>query len=121
MEIQKAFSPNFLIQELILADLRHSQLIFGLEALGLAPLDNHFLGLGKLIANLIGFSTDQELDIFFEIYQSFMSKSTAFPVTQNGTGLKPLAIKCYEALNRKAQKLGTPLISEEEFLRMAGE
>jgi hypothetical protein len=99
METQAHLPLNTLIKELILADLRHCQLIFGLEALGLSPLDNHFLGLSNLFAREMGYITDQELDVFYEIYQSFMEKSTSFLVAPNGAELKQLAKECHEALS----------------------
>lgn len=115
METNKSISLEEVIKELILADLRHSQLIFGLEALQLAPMDYHFLSLYQLIASWMGFRTDEELDSFMEIYQSYMYKSTSYPVSQHGLDLKPLAEECYEALLTKAQNLGLALISKEEF------
>lgn len=116
MKNDKSISLEILIKELILADLRHSQLIFGLEALQLAPLDFHFLNLYQLIANWMGFRTDEELDVFMEIYQSFMYQSTVIPVSQHGEDLKPLSSRCFLALQRKANDLGLPVISEEEIL-----
>lgn len=115
METKQTLSLETLIKELILADLRHSQLIFGLEALQLAPMDYHFLNLYQLIASWMGFRTDEELDGFMEIYQSYMYKSTSYPVSQHGLDLKTLAKECYEALLTKAQNLGLALISKEEF------
>lgn len=103
METKQTLKLETLIKELILADLRHSQLIFGLEALQLAPMDYHFLNLYQLIASWMGFRTDEEMDAFMEIYQSFMYKSTSYPVSQHGLDLKPLAEECYEALLTKAK------------------
>ncbi len=98
METQTEITLNHVIEELILADLRHCQLIFGLEALGLAPMDNHFLDLSKLIASFMGYKTDQELDLFYDIYQTYMGKSTTFLVNPNGTELKELARECHLAI-----------------------
>ncbi|SEF67452.1 hypothetical protein [Algoriphagus boritolerans] len=115
METKKPISLEGVIKELILADLRHSQLIFGLEALQLAPLDYHFLNLYQLVANWIGFRTDEEMDSFMEIYQSFMYKSTSYPVSQYGLDLKPLADKCYETLQSRAQNLGLKFNPKKQF------
>lgn len=103
MVTQTEIPLSLLIEELILADLRHCQLIFGLEALGLAPMDNHFLDLSKLIASWMGYKTDQELDLFYEIYQSFMNKSTAYPVSPDGGELRPLAKTCQEELRLRSK------------------
>lgn len=115
MKNYKSISLEILIKELILADLRHSQLIFGLEALQLAPMDYHFLNLYQLVANWMGFRSDGEMDIFMEIYQSFMYQSTSVPVSQHGLDLKPIASQCFLALYEKAQMLGLPVISEKEL------
>lgn len=118
MKNNKSISLEILIKELILADLRHSQLIFGLEALQLAPLDFHFLNLYQLIANWMGFRTDEELDVFMEIYQSFMYQSTSVLVSPHGLDLKPLADQCFLELHEKAQMLGLPEVSDFDFLNM---
>lgn len=121
METNKSISHEEVIKELILADLRHSQLIFGLEALQLAPMDYHFLNLYQLIATWMGFRTDQEMDIFMEIYQPFMYKSISYSVSQHGLDLIPLAKECYETLITKAQNLGLPLISDAYFFQFETE
>ena len=115
METNKSLSLKLLIEKLILADLRHSQLIFGLEALQLAPMDYHFLNLYQLVANWMGFRSDGEMDIFMEIYQSFMYESTSIPVSQHGLDLKPMASQCFLALHVKAQMLGLHVFSEKEL------
>ncbi|GAB3221245.1 hypothetical protein J0A67_06845 [Algoriphagus aestuariicola] len=118
METNISLSLKPLIEELILADLKHCQLIFGLAALGLDPLDNHFLGLGNLIANWMGFKTDQEMDMFFDIYQVYMSEATAFPISQDGRDLKSLASECFLTLHEKAQMLGLPEVSISDLLHI---
>lgn len=112
METKQTLTLETLIKELILADLRHSQLIFGLEALQLAPMDYHFLNLYQLIASWMGYRSDEEMDSFMETYQCFMYKSTSYPVSQAGLELKPLAEDCYESLAHKAFELGLKLISK---------
>jgi hypothetical protein len=116
METKQTLPLETLIKELILADLRHSQLIFGLEALQLAPMDYHFLNLYQLIANWMGFRSDEELDTFMEIYQSYMYKSTSFPVSQHGMNLKPLVDECFLALRTKAITLGFPEFPSQAIL-----
>ena len=63
------------LEEMILADLKHSQLLFGLANLGLDPLDNHYLGIAELVAKLIGVQNDQENDRFIEVYLDFINRS----------------------------------------------
>ncbi|WP_157963180.1 hypothetical protein [Algoriphagus litoralis] len=105
METKQTQSLETLIKELILADLRHSQLIFGLEALQLAPMDYHFLNLYQLIANWMGFRADEEMDTFMDIYQSFMYKSTSYPISPHGLDLRPLVDQCYLTLFQKVKKI----------------
>jgi hypothetical protein len=116
MDTPEHLTLEALIKELILADLRHSQLIFGLEALQLTPMDYHFLNLYRLVANWMGFRSDLEMDVFMEIYQSFMYQSTTIPVSQHGLDLKPMAAQCYLALNEKAKTLNLSRFSANENL-----
>lgn len=89
-----------LLEELILADLRHSQLLFGLTNLGLDPMDNHYLGICDLIASLLEIHSDLEKDQMMEVYLDFMSKSTDFPIISQPDSLRRLSKACLEALLR---------------------
>jgi hypothetical protein len=77
-----------ILEELILADLKHSQLVFGLTALHLDPTDFHFLEIHDLEARLIGVCTDPERNRFTEIYIDYMQQSTQFSVSFRGEELK---------------------------------
>lgn len=86
------------LEEMILADLKHSQLLFGLSSLGLDPMDNHYLGICDLIACFIGVVTDEEKDRFMEIYMAFMNRSSAFPLSSNEDELRQIGKECLEEL-----------------------
>lgn len=83
-----------LIKGMIHADLQHSQLRLGLEALGLDSGDHHFLGLADIIASLLNIHRDETMDSFMEIYLSYMRKSSTHPVSLQGLGLKGLSEEC---------------------------
>lgn len=91
---------KLILEELILADLKHSQLTIGLANLGLDPMDNHYLGIADLVARLIGVQNDQEKDRFMEVYMEFMNRSSySLEDTANET-LKILSKQYLEALLR---------------------
>ena len=90
---------RFILEELILADLKHSQLTIGLANLGLDPMDNHFLGIADLVARLIGVQNDQEKDRFMDVYMEFMNRSADSHVDTTNEALKRLSKECIEALH----------------------
>ena len=83
---------------MILADLKHSQLVFGLANLGLDPWDNHYLGIAELVAKLIGVQNDQGKDRFIEVYLDFMNRSADSHVDATNEVLKMLNKVCLEAI-----------------------
>jgi|GEM_PF-3897106 len=89
---------KLLLEEMILADLKHSQLLFGLTNIGLDPMDNHYLGICDLIACFIGVVTDEEKDRFMEIYMDFMHQSSTFPVCPRNEALRGVSKKCLDDL-----------------------
>ncbi|RAI86802.1 hypothetical protein [Algoriphagus yeomjeoni] len=86
------------LEEMILADLKHSQLILGLANIGLDHMDNHYLGIADLVAQLIGTQTDQGKDKFMEVYLGFMQKSTEVPVSSGGEELRMVSKECLKVL-----------------------
>lgn len=86
------------LEEMILTDLKHSQLIFGLATIGLDHMDNHYLGIAELVAHLIGIQNDQEKDRFMEVYLAFMQRSTEFPVSSRGEELLTIGKECLKVL-----------------------
>ena len=85
---------RFILEELILADLKHSQLTIGLANLGLDPMDNHYLGIADFVARLIGVQNDQEKDRFMEVYMEFMNRSSTFPICPRNESLRDVSKKC---------------------------
>ncbi len=86
-----------LIIELILQDLKHNQLIFGLERLNLDAGYCHYLGILDLIQRLMGIP-EELVDDFSTSYMSYMQRCLEFPITRSGEELRQLAVECYDNL-----------------------
>lgn len=90
---------RLMLEEMVLADLKHSQLLFGLTNIGLDPLDNHYLGICDLLASFIGVVTDEEKDRFMETCMEFMHRSSTFPIwPSSNEALRGVSKKCLEHL-----------------------
>ncbi|WP_245802892.1 hypothetical protein [Cyclobacterium lianum] len=89
-----------MIIELILQDLKHNQLILGLDRLNLDSGYCHFLGILDLIQRLMGVQ-DDKMDEFSTTYIAAMQQSLEFPIPRSGEELKPLAMECYKHLKEK--------------------
>lgn len=89
---------KLILEEMILADLKHSHLLNGLTNLGLDPMDNHYLGIAELVAKLIGVQNDQEKDRFMEVYLDFMNRSADSNVDTTNEALQMLSKECLEAI-----------------------
>ena len=76
-----------LLIELILQDLKHNQLIFGLDRLNLDAGYCHFLGILDLIQSLMGVP-DKLMDDFTETYMALCTAawSSLFPVPVKSSG-----------------------------------
>lgn len=74
-------SLDELIIDLILQDLKHNQLIQGLDRLNLDAGYCHYLSILDLIQKLMGVP-DALMDDFTVIYMSFMNRCLEFPITK---------------------------------------
>jgi hypothetical protein len=88
-----------LIIELILQDLKHNQLVLGLDKLNLDAGYCHFLGILDLIQRLMGVSEELN-DDFCTAYMGFMQRCLEFPISRSGEELRPLASECFECLSK---------------------
>ena len=86
-----------LIEELIMADMKHNQLITGLRNLDLDSAD-HYLGIYELITSLFGISDLYGLDRFSDVYFRYMDHGDEYPITNMGQEFRPLAKECYQSL-----------------------
>ncbi|MEX2565823.1 MAG: hypothetical protein WD431_07775 [Cyclobacteriaceae bacterium] len=87
-----------LIIELILQDLKHNQLVLGLDRLNLDAGYCHFLGILDLIQKLMGVPGELS-DDFCTVYMGFIERSLEFPISRSGEELRSLAKECFECLS----------------------
>ncbi len=87
-----------LIIELILQDLKHNQLILGLDRLNLDAGYSHYLGILDLTQKLMGIP-EEFIDDFSTTYMRYMQRCLEFPITRSGEELRELAVECYENLS----------------------
>ncbi|MDR7131271.1 hypothetical protein J2X69_003632 [Algoriphagus sp. 4150] len=104
MKTELNVSIDDLIEELIMADMKHSQLTDGLEALDLCT-ENHYLGIYDLLLKIFKVERCVGVDDFTVTYLYFMDKASDFPITHLGEELRPLAKECYQALVELAKEL----------------
>ena len=92
-----------LVIELILQDLKHNQLLYGLDRLNLDAGYCHFLGILDLVQRLM--EVPKELiDDFADTYMDAMHRSLDFPISRSGEELRTLAAECYDLLRKKIKK-----------------
>lgn len=90
-------SLDELLIGLILQDLKHNQLIQGLDRLNLDSGYCHYLGILDLVQRLIGVPDDL-MDDFTATYMDSMDRCLEFPISRSGDELRPWALECYERL-----------------------
>ena len=86
-----------LIIELILQDLKHNQLILGLDRLNLDAGYCHYLGIIDLVQRLMDVP-DELIEDCTACYVAFMNRCLEFPISRSGEELRPFAIECYDLL-----------------------
>ena len=87
-----------LIIQLIQQDLKHHQLLLGLEQIGLHAEDTHHLKLLSIIAQLMQVPQGEIDDEWSVVYVNYMQEATRFKITATGETLLPLATACYGRL-----------------------
>lgn len=92
-----------LIISLIQQDLKHSQLILGLDELGLEASDKHCLEILDIVANLMQVP-DGDLEHVpiaigrGRVYITYMAESKRVGVHHTSETMRPFAEACYEGL-----------------------
>ncbi len=90
-----------LIISLIQQDLKHSQLVLGLDQLGLDASDNHCLELLDIIADLMKVP-EGEIEIAWgKKYVSLMAEAVHVDVADGSGRLRGYAEECYGELRRE--------------------
>lgn len=87
-----------LIINLIQQDLKHNQLLSGLERIGLDGSDFHYLRILDIVSELMKVP-EQISDDWGKLYIKFMEQAIQYKMTSRGETLKPLAEVCYNQLN----------------------
>ena len=93
-------NKELLIENLILQDLRHMQLVYGLESIGLKEEGFHSLELSYCIADLMGFKGEDLIDGFFAVYWNNLEKCKELEMTYSRENLRRLAKECYLELKK---------------------
>jgi len=93
-----AMSDKELIISLIQQDLKHCQLILGLDGLGLEASDKHSLEIFDIIADLMQVPEGQVESNWAGVYLSYMSECSEVEIQHMTTPMKPYAISCYDEL-----------------------
>jgi len=86
-----------LIISLIQQDLKHNQLVEGLENLGLDGGGLHYLGVLELVCRLMKVPENVQ-DQWSELYIGFMKEAAKHEIEEKPDSLRPLAEVCYYKL-----------------------
>ena len=93
-------NKDLLIVDLILQDLRHMQLIYGLEAIGLTEEGFYSLDLCFCIAELMGVRGEESIDKLYKVYRVHIEKCRDLEITCSRENLRTLAKECYQQLKK---------------------
>ena len=89
-------SEKELIISLIQQDLKHCQLIVGLDQLGLEASDKHGLELLDIVADLMHVPAGNAEFDWGRIYVTYMSECAGVEIESTSASLRPFAESCYE-------------------------
>jgi len=87
-----------LIISLLQQDLKHSQLVMGLDRLGLEASERHCLQLLDIIANLMQVPEGHVEFDWGKLYITYMAESVEFEIDCTTDSLKAYAETCYDEL-----------------------
>lgn len=91
-------SEKELIISLIQQDLKHCQLIVGLDELGLEASDKHCLGILDIVANLMRVPEGNVEFDWGRTYVTYMANCTVIDVEYTSDWMRPYAETCYDDL-----------------------
>lgn len=86
-----------LITRLIQADLKHNQLIAGLEALGFSDKGLQHLSIHTILEKLMEVPPEAHNN-WATVYFNFLERAQYYPLSPQGEALLPLAEDCYRQL-----------------------
>ncbi len=96
-----------LIIELIQQDLKHSQLLYGLDEIGLCGTELYFIEISEIVyfieiseivCRLMNVPSGEIGDHWMETYMNFMRDTVNYEVSHSIDVFKPLAYACYVQL-----------------------
>lgn len=90
-------SNKQLIVRLIQQDLKHCQLLYGLNRVGLDGDEKHHLQIFDIVYDLMKVPQSLEFD-WGATYQNYMKQALLLEIGNTDTQLKPLAELCYKHL-----------------------
>ncbi|MCH2231324.1 MAG: hypothetical protein MK105_13365 [Crocinitomicaceae bacterium] len=91
-------SNRELIISLIQEDLKHSQLIVGLDELGLSASEKHCLRILDIVANLMQVTEGHIEFDWGRTYITYMADCTGGTVEDSSDSMRPYAESCYDEL-----------------------
>lgn len=95
-----------LIISLIQQDLKHSQLVTGLDQLGLDASNKHYLELLEIIADLMNVPEGHVEIVWGKMYVSLMAETEHFDIEDTSAKLRPYAESCYKELKAVLKDAG---------------
>lgn len=87
-----------LIISLIQQDLKHTQLVAGLDKVGLEASDKHHLQILELIAKIMQVPEGDVDDNWGQVYFNLVQEAKNFTITDTADSLRPYAEVCFEQL-----------------------
>ena len=86
------------IIQLIKQDLKHQQIIQGIERMGFGAKDFHHFPIFEAIFRFIPLENEDYIDRFSDTYMAIMKEAATLPVDAPYSALDPLAEQCYTVL-----------------------
>jgi len=90
-------SNEHLVIQLLIQDMKHEQLIRGMQSLGFNS-NVHGSNISTIVAGLMGIKEDDISWEWMDVYMSFIKQATNYEITDTGSSLQQLANTCYSCL-----------------------
>lgn len=87
-----------LIISLIQQDLKHTQLVVGLDNVGLEASDKHHLQILEIIAKIMQVPEGNIEDNWGQVYYRLLQEAKYFQITHTHDSLREYAVLCYRQL-----------------------
>lgn len=91
-------SEEELIIALIQQDLKHSQLVVGLDRLGLEASERHCLQILDIVAHLMKVPEGYKEFDWGRVYVTYMAECDGVDIDCTADSMRPYAISCYDDL-----------------------